>query len=244
MKINVIMTAMFMTMVGPVGSLRAMNPIAPKKVEVITSTMLNNEVEKALLKSAEAGDKDSVEKALKASADVNVCDQNGMTALHLAARNGHDNIVALLLNKGAEVDIETDKGSTALTLAFYWSHDKVVIQLLEHGAHIEEQTWRSYFSGAINSRIYLSDAIKKHLKKQSDHLKKCLKKELLEKRRKEIEKALFDDRAGNEKENIGSILPSEGGHRAGLGGLIGEYESLPEYLTSTRLLNGKLCLKN
>jgi ankyrin len=46
-----------------------------------------------------------------------VCLQNGLNALHLAAKDGHLEIVADLLKRGATVDAATKKGNTALHIA-------------------------------------------------------------------------------------------------------------------------------
>lgn len=43
--------------------------------------------------------------------------QNGLNALHLAAKDGHLEIVRKLLNRGAIVDAATKKGNTALHIA-------------------------------------------------------------------------------------------------------------------------------
>lgn len=43
--------------------------------------------------------------------------QNGLNALHLAAKDGHLDIVRELLNRGAIVDAATKKGNTALHIA-------------------------------------------------------------------------------------------------------------------------------
>ena len=43
--------------------------------------------------------------------------QNGLNALHLAAKDGHIEIVKELLSRGAIVDAATKKGNTALHIA-------------------------------------------------------------------------------------------------------------------------------
>ena len=43
--------------------------------------------------------------------------QNGLNALHLAAKEGHVNVVTELLRRGAEVNASTKKGNTALHIA-------------------------------------------------------------------------------------------------------------------------------
>lgn len=43
--------------------------------------------------------------------------QNGLNALHLAAKDGHLEVVRELLKRGAVVDAATKKGNTALHIA-------------------------------------------------------------------------------------------------------------------------------
>lgn len=43
--------------------------------------------------------------------------QNGLNALHLAAKDGHVQVVQELLKRGAIVDAATKKGNTALHIA-------------------------------------------------------------------------------------------------------------------------------
>ena len=41
---------------------------------------------------------------LDAGTDINACNENGLTALHLAAKEGNDVVVRELLSRGAKVD--------------------------------------------------------------------------------------------------------------------------------------------
>lgn len=43
--------------------------------------------------------------------------QNGLNALHLAAKDGHTTVVKALLKGGCKVDASTKKGNTALHIA-------------------------------------------------------------------------------------------------------------------------------
>jgi hypothetical protein len=43
--------------------------------------------------------------------------QNGLNALHLAAKEGHVGVVKELLSRGAKIDAATKKGNTALHIA-------------------------------------------------------------------------------------------------------------------------------
>lgn len=54
---------------------------------------------------------------LHASADVDLQAQNGCTALHNAAANGHEASVELLIRQRCDVDVQNSGGATALHVA-------------------------------------------------------------------------------------------------------------------------------
>ena len=75
---------------------------------------------------------------LDSSADVNVANGSGWTALHRAAASGQSELVTLLLEHGADISLTTRKGSTALhTAANYRGTVQTVTPLLDRGARRE-----------------------------------------------------------------------------------------------------------
>merc|ERR1712087_821632 len=59
-----------------------------------------------------------------------------MTALHMAARSGFDEICQLLIKHGIEIDCATEKGVTALSIAIDHEDISIVELLLQHHAGV------------------------------------------------------------------------------------------------------------
>jgi ankyrin repeat protein len=64
--------------------------------------------------ATEDHDGDTVQLLLGKGADAAVKTADGSTALHMAARGGHEAVVRLLLEKGAPVNAKDNTGWTAL----------------------------------------------------------------------------------------------------------------------------------
>ncbi|CAK1548046.1 unnamed protein product [Leptosia nina] len=71
---------------------------------------------------------------LLAGCDPNLKGPEGMTALHMAAQNGGDDVCSLLIESGAHVDAKDQGGWTALVRAAENRHPDVVRLLLQYGA--------------------------------------------------------------------------------------------------------------
>lgn len=80
------------------------------------------------------GDGAAAELLLDRGANVNARDNAGVTALMLAARNGHTALLRRLLDRGATVEARTRDGWTALTYAAWTGHPDVARRLLTAGA--------------------------------------------------------------------------------------------------------------
>lgn len=59
------------------------------------------------LRSARAGHLDQVLDFLKQGIDINTSNSNGLNALHLASKEGHNEVVRELIRRGAIVDAAT-----------------------------------------------------------------------------------------------------------------------------------------
>lgn len=76
-----------------------------------------------------------VRQLLLAKADTNLVDQQGATALYLAAEQGHLEVAKLLLVEGsADANLATNTGVTALIIAAYEGHRDIVRCLLRSTA--------------------------------------------------------------------------------------------------------------
>lgn len=58
--------------------------------------------------------------------------QDGMSALHIAAYLGADQVVPLLIEKGAPINLPDNQGRTALHLAAYQGKSSTVAVLMDH----------------------------------------------------------------------------------------------------------------
>uniref|UniRef100_A0A3B3Q630 Ankyrin 3a n=1 Tax=Paramormyrops kingsleyae TaxID=1676925 RepID=A0A3B3Q630_9TELE len=81
---------------------------------------------------------------LKTGVDINICNQNGLNALHLASKEGHVEIVAELLKLGADVDAATKKGNTALHIASLAGQTEVVKELVKSGTNVNAQSQNGF----------------------------------------------------------------------------------------------------
>ncbi|KAJ8268873.1 hypothetical protein COCON_G00114800 [Conger conger] len=77
----------------------------------------------SFLRAARAGNIDKVLEYLKGGVDIGTCNQNGLNALHLAAKEGHMDLVQELLDRGSSVDSATKvpgAGEPGSTRSWSW----------------------------------------------------------------------------------------------------------------------------
>ncbi|XP_070398639.1 ankyrin-3 isoform X2 [Nothobranchius furzeri] len=96
------------------------------------------------LRAARAGNLEKVLDYLKSGVEINICNQNGLNALHLASKEGHAEVVAELLKLGATVDAATKKGNTALHIASLAGQTEVVKELVTNGANVNAQSQNGF----------------------------------------------------------------------------------------------------
>ncbi|XP_060719975.1 ankyrin-3 isoform X3 [Tachysurus vachellii] len=96
------------------------------------------------LRAARAGNLEKALDYLKSGVEINICNQNGLNALHLASKEGHVEIVAQLIKLGASVDAATKKGNTALHIASLAGQTEVVRELVNNGANVNAQSQNGF----------------------------------------------------------------------------------------------------
>nr|CAH8871646.1 unnamed protein product [Trichobilharzia regenti] len=99
-----------------------------------------SETEQNFLRAARAGDLARVVELLNAGVHINLSNAIGLTALHLASKEGYVRVVEELLQRGADFDAPTKKGNTALHIASLAGHFEVVKLLLDAGANLNRQS--------------------------------------------------------------------------------------------------------
>ncbi|KAM8889760.1 ankyrin-3-like isoform 20-T20 [Synchiropus picturatus] len=102
------------------------------------------DVNACYLRSARAGNLEKALDYLKNGVDINICNQNGLNALHLASKEGHVEVVAELIKQGANVDAATKKGNTALHIASLAGQTDVVKELVTNGANVNAQSQNGF----------------------------------------------------------------------------------------------------
>lgn len=113
----------------------------PELVEQSESRHGDMDVVNSLLRAARAGNLRRVVEFIEDDlVDINSANQNGLTALHSASKEGRTRVVEELLARGANVHAKTLKGNTALHIASLAGHEPVVKMLIDKGADVDGQS--------------------------------------------------------------------------------------------------------
>jgi uncharacterized protein len=123
------------------------------------------ELDGSLLEAVIAGDTLRVDSCLQAGANPNAQDLNGLPALLLAARGGHQQILANLLKHGADSEASRADtfGNTALMEASVRNDTDIALLLLEHGANVlaldafgdPALNWAAYYGHVGYAKVLL-----------------------------------------------------------------------------------------
>ena len=95
--------------------------------------------EKEFLFEASQNNVDNVINLIQAGVDVNVQDENAMTALMIASQVGHGHLIKELKGAGVNLNIQNLHGDTALILATKQNNTICVQQLTEFGSNVNIQ---------------------------------------------------------------------------------------------------------
>ena len=104
-----------------------------------------------LRRAAAEGDVSELRELLACGAAVDSSDEEGFTALHLAAEFGREQAVELLLEHGAELEACDDNGQTPLLAAVIDGAEAVVRTLLREGADVD----RADDDGQVRTRSFV-----------------------------------------------------------------------------------------
>ncbi|XP_070608173.1 ankyrin-3 isoform X2 [Erythrolamprus reginae] len=105
---------------------------------------MQSDTNASYLRAARAGNLEKALDYLKSGVDINICNQNGLNALHLASKEGHIEVVSELIQRGASVDAATKKGNTALHIASLAGQTEVVKVLVTNGANVNAQSQNGF----------------------------------------------------------------------------------------------------
>lgn len=109
--------------------------------QVKPKTKYHSTPDAQLLKAAHEGNPDALKTALQVGANVNVTDDQDISALRWAAQSGQSEVVRLLLDAGANINQQSASGWTALMQAVIAGNVETVSLLIERGADVNAKTF-------------------------------------------------------------------------------------------------------
>ena len=109
-----------------------------------------------LLMASGRGHAPAVTLLIESGADVNKPEPcQGITALHVTAKEGHVQVMELLITKGARVDVRSNDGRTPLYLTIFDGHKEAAIYLLDHGAEVNAAAIDGYTPLPLKTSAFL-----------------------------------------------------------------------------------------
>jgi len=114
---------------------RPVSAVSRKPMELKASSEPSDPVE-ALTRAVAQNDIDRVQSLIKEGADVNADIKGGVTFLHIALLQGHEEVAALLIAGGADTHAKMTDGTTPLHLAAMRNCGLVAEFLLDDGADV------------------------------------------------------------------------------------------------------------
>lgn len=93
-----------------------------------------------LVRCCERGDAATALELLRSGQDPSLQDDFGLSALHGAAKKGHEEVARLLISWRADVNVRQSRGETPLHYACKYGRAPVVRLLLDHGAEATSES--------------------------------------------------------------------------------------------------------
>ena len=132
-------------------------PVVPESRDSMT------EQEMELIKSAWAGDTETLKALVAKGADINLTDKKKRTPLLFAASNGHTATVQYLLDQGADVNARDSDEQTALLYAAKRSFNETARLLIDKGAEVNAQSKKRGISALMLAAVWDNEDLAKML---------------------------------------------------------------------------------
>jgi ankyrin repeat protein len=119
----------------------------------------------AFFKAVNEGDRELAGSFINAGIDINAKEEDGRTALLIAAEKGDAEMVALLADSGADVNASDVDGYTALMYAAYKGNLELTDFLLDHGADVhakDKDGWPALRIALLRGKAEVAELLKKH----------------------------------------------------------------------------------
>jgi ankyrin repeat protein len=119
----------------------------------------------AFFKAVNEGDRELVSSFIKAGIDINAKEDDGRTALLIAAEKGDAGMAALLADSGADVNARDVDGYTALMYAAYKGNLELAELLVNHGADVhakDKDGWTALRFALLQGKTQVAELLKKH----------------------------------------------------------------------------------
>lgn len=95
-------------------------------------------------------------------ANLAIVDDNGCTALHTTAHQGHLDVAVDLIEAGADLEVATPIGNTPLSVAAQEGHSEVMKALIEAGANVDSLATGGWTQGTSGTPPYCA-AVRGHV---------------------------------------------------------------------------------
>jgi uncharacterized protein len=118
----------------------------------------------AFFKAVNGGNREVVALFIKAGIDINAKEEDGRTALLIAAEKGDVGMAALLADNGADVNARDVDGYTALMYAAYKGNLDLADFLLKHGADVhakDKDGWTALRFALLQGKTQVAELLKK-----------------------------------------------------------------------------------